>query len=152
MPGSTGLASWGVPARLYPPASASVQPCTGQPRPGHEYYEPGMTRGVYVGDNILHSTAGYLVRYRYGQAPGHAVPGSTHFAFREAPARLTSCNPSLGREHYEPMLYWVLLAFLSFREAPARLTSHNPSLGREHYEPMLYWVLLAFLSGRRQPG
>ena len=27
--------------------------CTGQPRPGHECYEPGMTRGVYVDDNIL---------------------------------------------------------------------------------------------------
>ena len=48
------------------------------------------------------SLAGYLVRYRCGQAPGHAVPGSTRFAFREAPARLTSRNPSLVREHYEP--------------------------------------------------
>ena len=49
------LALWGVPGRLYPPAS--VQHCTGQPCPGHEYYELGMTRGVYVGNTILQSTS-----------------------------------------------------------------------------------------------
>ena len=48
VPGSTRLATWGVQARL-----SSMQHCIGQPCPGHEYYKPGMTRGVYAGDNIL---------------------------------------------------------------------------------------------------
>ena len=51
---------------------------------------------------VIYLSTRYLVRYRYGQAPGYAVPGSTHFAPREAPARLAFRNPTWGMSTMNP--------------------------------------------------
>ena len=48
---------------------------------------------------VIYLSTRYLVRYRYGQAPGYAVPGSTRFAPREAPARLA---PTWGMSTMDP--------------------------------------------------
>ena len=89
--GSTRLASCGVPARFDPPAS--VQHCTGQPHSGHEYYEPGMTREVYVATTYSTISSRVLVAIAI-KIPGpgllwllamHAPPGSTRLALREVP-------------------------------------------------------------------